>query len=62
MADAFSKTVNTKINYNNVPPSVFRSFGFPGAEDLGNMFQFKAEFEKEYCGARDIDQTTRIKS
>ncbi len=60
MADAFSKTVNTKINYNNVPPSVFRSFGFPGAEDLGNMFQFKAEFEKEYCGARDIDQTREL--
>ena len=33
---------------------MYRSFGFPGADDLGNMFQFKQEFEAEYCGARDL--------
>ena len=30
------------------------SFGFPGADDLGNMFQFKRDFEKDFCGARDL--------
>jgi len=33
---------------------MFRGFGFPGAEDLGNMFQYYQEFEKEFSDARDI--------
>jgi hypothetical protein len=37
-----------------VPPAVYRGFGFPGAEDLGNMFQFNAEFSEEFCAARPI--------
>ncbi len=36
-----------------MPPEVFRTFGFPGAEDLGNMFQFKRDFEAYFCGARN---------
>jgi hypothetical protein len=36
-----------------VTPAQFRGFGFPGAEDLGNMFQYKHDFEAEFCGARD---------
>jgi hypothetical protein len=42
------------VRYNDVPPDVYRGFGFPGAEDLGNMFQFKREFQQLYCGARDL--------
>jgi hypothetical protein len=32
---------------------VYRGFGFPGAEDLANMFQFKRDFQEVFCGARD---------
>ena len=35
-------------------------FGFPGADDLGNMFQFKADFESDYCGARNLDQARSL--
>ena len=36
-----------------VPPEVYRGFGFPGADDLGNMFQFKRDFEQRVLrGAR----------
>ena len=38
-----------------MPPEVYRGFGFPGAEDLGNMFQFKRDFEDDFCGARSLD-------
>jgi uncharacterized protein YbjT (DUF2867 family) len=55
MADAFSKALGQKVNYNAVPPEVYRSFGFPGAEDLGNMFQFKRDFNDYYCGARSTE-------
>ena len=44
-----------RSRYNDVPPEVYRSFGFPGADDLGNMFQFKRDFNEYFCGARDLD-------
>ena len=54
MAAAFSKALGKEVVYNAVPPEVYRSFGFPGAEDLGNMFQFKRDFEEYFCGVRDL--------
>lgn len=54
MASALTEALGRPVRYNDVPADVYRSFGFPGAEDMGNMFQFKRDFEKEYCGARDI--------
>jgi uncharacterized protein YbjT (DUF2867 family) len=54
MAASFSRALGEEVRYNAVPPDVYRSFGFPGAEDLGNMFQFKADFEDYFCGARDL--------
>ena len=52
MAASLSKALGKEIQYNDVPADVYRSFGFPGAEDIGNMFQFKRDFETAYCGAR----------
>ncbi len=55
MATALTKALGQEVRYNDVSPEVYRSFGFPGAEDLGNMFQFKRDFEQVYCGARNLD-------
>lgn len=55
MADELAKAMGREVRYNAVPPEVYRGFGFPGAEDLGNMFQYKRDFEEEFCGARDLD-------
>jgi len=55
MAAALTKAFGQEVRYNDVPPEVFRSFGFPGADDLGNMFQFKRDFNQNYCGARNLD-------
>ena len=54
IAAAFSKALGKEVQYNDVPPEVYRSFGFPGADDLGNMFQFKRDFQEVFCAARDI--------
>ncbi|MDH4334477.1 MAG: NmrA/HSCARG family protein [Chloroflexota bacterium] len=54
MAAILSGVLGEEVRYVNVPPSVFRTFGFPGADDVGNMFQFKHDFEDAYVGARDI--------
>lgn len=54
MAAAFTRVLGREVVYNAVPPAVYRGFGFPGAEDLGNMFQYKCDFEAEFCGARSL--------
>jgi uncharacterized protein YbjT (DUF2867 family) len=54
MAVALTKALGKEVRYNDVPPEVYRGFGFPGAEDLGNMFQFKRDFEPVFCGARNL--------
>lgn len=55
MAEELSKALGQKVVYNDVPPEVYRGFGFPGADDLGNMFQFKRDFESDFCGARSVE-------
>ncbi|MFI5184094.1 MAG: NmrA/HSCARG family protein [Vicinamibacteria bacterium] len=54
MAADLSRALGQEVTYNYVPPEVYRTFGFPGADDLANMFQFKRDFETAYCGARDL--------
>jgi uncharacterized protein YbjT (DUF2867 family) len=54
-AESLSKALGEEVNYNAVPFDVYRSFDFPGADDVGNMFQFKHDFNDYYCGARDLN-------
>lgn len=54
MAKALSKVLGHQIGYFAVPFDMYRGFDFPGAEDLGNMFQVKHDFNAEFCGARDV--------
>ncbi len=53
LAAALTRALGQEVRYNSVPPEVYRGFGFPGADDLGNMFQFKRDFNEYFCGARD---------
>ena len=60
MAAAFSKLLGQPVGYNAVPPEVYRGFGFPGAEELGNMFQFMRDCEQAYCAARSVEATRKL--
>ena len=53
MAAALTKALGQDVRYHDVSPEEYRHFGFPGAEDLGNMFQFKRDFENVFSGARN---------
>jgi uncharacterized protein YbjT (DUF2867 family) len=53
MARALSKALGKEVVHNDVTPAAYRGFGFPGADDLGNMFQYKAEFEAQFRAPRD---------
>jgi len=55
MAAIFTEVLGKEVRYNNVPPEVYRGFGFTGADDLGNMFQFKRDFEEYFSGVRSPD-------
>ena len=54
MAQKFSRAFGKPVRYNAVPFDVFRGLGFPGAEDVGNMFQFYTEFADMVGKTRDV--------
>ena len=60
MAASLTNALGVPVAFHAVSPDTYRSFGFPGADDLGNMFQFKADFEEEYCGHRPLDLSRRL--
>jgi uncharacterized protein YbjT (DUF2867 family) len=60
IAEGLTRALGQEIRYNNVTPEMYRSFGFPGADDLGNMFQFKRDFNDYFVGARDLGFTRSL--
>jgi hypothetical protein len=60
MAALLTKALGKEVRYNEVTPETYRSFGFPGADDLGNMFQFYRDFEKVCTETRDIKQSKEL--
>jgi len=55
MAASLTAALGEEVRYQAVSPAAYRGFGFPGAEDLGNMFQFNHDFSDEFCAARSIE-------
>jgi len=60
MAEGLSKAIGETVVYNKIPAAVYRSFGFPGADDLGNMFQFYDEFADELNKTRDVGFSRKL--
>ena len=60
MATALGKAIGEPVVYNNIPAAVYRSFGFPGAEDLGNMFQIYDEFAEKLNKLRDVSISKQL--
>jgi uncharacterized protein YbjT (DUF2867 family) len=59
-AASLSKALGQPVKYNAVPFDVYRKFGFPGADDLGNMFQYKHDFNEEFTAARSIEKSRAL--
>jgi len=60
LADALAGALGERVIYNNIPADVYRGFGFPAADELGNMFQFYDEFEKELNMTRDVSFSKQL--
>ena len=55
MAAAMTRALGEEVRYNEVTPEAYREFGFPGAEDMGNMFQFYRDFEDHFMKTRNVE-------
>jgi uncharacterized protein YbjT (DUF2867 family) len=60
MAAALGRALGREVRHSDVPPEVYRGFGFPGADDLGNMFQFKRDFNADFCAARSVERSRAL--
>jgi uncharacterized protein YbjT (DUF2867 family) len=60
MSEKLSKGLGIVVKYHAVEADAYRGFGFPGADELGNMFQVYRDFEKEVLGARSMDVTRSL--
>jgi uncharacterized protein YbjT (DUF2867 family) len=61
MGKTLSNTLGVgPVTYNAVEADVYRSFGFPGADEMGNMFQAYRDFEKEMLANRSVDTARKL--
>jgi uncharacterized protein YbjT (DUF2867 family) len=57
-AAAMTRALGRPVVYNHIPREEFASFGFPGADDLANMFDFYSRFVP--TRQADIEQCRRL--
>lgn len=55
MAEAFSQVLGEPVRFYDMPFDQYRTLGFPGADDLGNMFHVQALHEAEFAAARSVE-------
>lgn len=48
------------ITYHAVDADAYRSFGFPGADEMGNMFQVYRDFEGPFNANRSVELARRL--
>ena len=60
MAAQMAEVIGEPVTHWAVPFDTYRAFDFPGAQDLGNMFQFYHDFEDDVRGSRDVKRTRAL--
>mmetsp|Transcript_142113 Transcript_142113/g.441919 ORF Transcript_142113/g.441919 Transcript_142113/m.441919 type:complete len:225 (-) Transcript_142113:148-822(-) len=55
IAGIFSEATGKTIKYNKVPWETFASFGFPGADELAQMFEFWLRTYDVFVSARSLE-------
>ncbi|MFJ7212815.1 NmrA/HSCARG family protein [Amycolatopsis sp. NPDC098790] len=59
-AAAFAKELGTEVAYRPMSVEALRAAGFPGADDLSNMFFYYAEHEDAFAGVRDPEAVRKL--
>jgi uncharacterized protein YbjT (DUF2867 family) len=60
MADEVSNAIGQEVRYNNISPESFRKMGFPGSDDLGNMFQFYRDYDEVCNSIRNVEYSKEL--
>ncbi|WP_033339761.1 NmrA/HSCARG family protein [Catenuloplanes japonicus] len=60
MAAALSRALGEKVVYRPLSHDEYRALGFPGADEIGNMFQYYTEHTDYFTGVRDLDEVRRL--
>jgi hypothetical protein len=60
MATALSRALGEPVRHVAMDPADYAALGFPGADDLANMFRFKRDFNAEFRAARDVAATREL--
>jgi uncharacterized protein YbjT (DUF2867 family) len=55
MAAALARALGKPVVHEAMAPAAYRKLGFPGADDLGNMFQFNHDFSDAFRAARSVE-------
>ncbi|MCC6194047.1 MAG: NmrA family NAD(P)-binding protein, partial [Burkholderiales bacterium] len=62
MAAALTRALGREVRHNAMTPEAYRALGFPGADDLGNMFQFYRDYEAPLNALRDVARSRALNS
>ncbi len=60
MASAMSAALGQPIACCAMEDDAYRALGFPGADDLGNMFQVKREFNDDFVRPRSVEEARKL--
>jgi len=60
MAAAMSRHLGETVTFQDVPFEIYRNLGFPGADDLANMFEFHALLGDEFLARRSPAMTREL--
>jgi uncharacterized protein YbjT (DUF2867 family) len=60
MAVELARALDEPVRHFAMPVADYAKLGFPGADDLANMFQFNQEFEAEYRASRPVEATRKL--
>lgn len=60
MAAALTEALGEKVIYNEIEPAEYRNFDFPGADDMGNMYQFYRDFDDVCNSTRDVSRSKKL--
>jgi len=52
----------TVVHNKSVTAEIFATFGFPGCEELANMFKYERDVGDAYCGRRSVEETKKYHS
>jgi uncharacterized protein YbjT (DUF2867 family) len=60
MARELAQALGVEVRYAAMSADAYRALGFPGADEMGNMYQFVRDFNDVYVAERNIDECRRL--